>query len=1052
MKEKRENFKIPSFSVILIMVILMVIGAAMLPKLNIQYSPRSVNTNISVWFSYGGASSRVVEQEVTSKIEGALNSLEGVINISATSYQGSGSVTLTFKKGTKMEAARYNVATQIRQIYDKLPEGVSYPSINSSISGNSNSMRLLSYTINADMPADRIVNYAQEAIVTPLARIEGVESVRTSGAQPFEWLLTFDPNSLRAVGLSPADLSAAFNEYFRNSIVGSSVIGERLMLVKLRTEGLDVELERIPVKMVNGRLFYLGDFAKVSYQEQLPSYYSRYNGLNTINLDIQSLEGVNSIEVAKSVRNKMEELKDKFPERFTIQLNYDASIQLKKEINKIFKRSIFSLLFLLSFVLLVSRNFKYLSVIALAITANLLVAVIFYYVLNVDIEIFSMAGITVSLGIIIDSSIVMVDHYSYYKNKTVALSITGAMLTTIAALMIIFFLPDNQKRDLIDFVWVIIINLSLSLVIAFLFIPSLLDKIKLNSNGGVMNTTYWYKRKLVNISGKYERYISWGRAHRWIFIVVIILGFGLPIRILPSQVTHKGTDNKEGGLVGLYNQTIGSKWYQKNKEYFEKTLGGAFNYFSKNLNSATYYRQPEPSRELRVNASMPEGCNAQQMNAVIVEMENWLSQFDEIESYRTSVNGASGDIIISFKKEFERGSFPYNLKQNLWSKACGYGGATWYVSALDENDRSLSNNVYTTSFDHSIPLFGYNYDILYRYAEDLIDTLLTNKRVTAAGLHSGSYFNSAGSEYFLNFDREKIVRNGLNIGKYYSFLGQQLYDNRIGNVFDGEENTSVRLVSSERDYFDLWHITNDMIDIDSVPTRMSDVGTVTKRSTAINISRNNQEYVLNVGYNFVGSWDQSTRMSEDRVKTLNKTMPMGFRAGSGGYYWSDSEKQKQALLILVVVIIIFMICSIIYESLVKPLVIILMIPLGLAGLFISFPLIGVNFDQGGFAAIVMLCGIVVNAGIYIMSELNTVSYKSRTTPLRRYIKAYNRKIVPTMLTIISTVLGLIPFLFDGREEVFWFAFAIGVMGGMTFSIIAITFFLPIFMPLKKEKN
>lgn len=1030
------------------MVVLMVVGAALLPKLNIQYSPRSVNNSISVGFGYNGASSRVVEQEVTSKIEGALNSLDGVVNVSANSYYGGGSVTLSFKKGTKMEAARYNVATQIRQIYDKLPEGVSYPSISSSISGNSNSMTLLSYTINADMPSDKIVKYAQEIIVTPLSRIEGVESVSTSGAQPFEWLLTFDPNSLRAVGLSPTDLSAAFNEYFRNDIVGSSVIGDKLMLIKLRTEGLDVELERIPIKMVNGRMFYLGDFAKVTYREQLPNYYSRYNGLNTINLDVQSLEGVNSIEVAENVRNKMEELKDRFPDRFSIEMNYDASVQLKDEIHKIFKRSILSLLFLLGFVLLVSRSLKYFSVIALAITANLLAAVIFYYALGVDIEMFSMAGITVSLGIIIDSSIVMVDHYSYYKNKTVALSITGAMLTTIAALMIIFFLPDNQKRDLIDFVWVIIINLSLSMVIAFLFIPSLLDKIRLNSNGGVTNSTYWYKRKLVNISGKYERYISWGRAHRWIFIVVIILGFGLPIRILPSQVTHKGTDDKKGGLVGLYNNTLGCKWYQKNKEYFEMALGGAFNYFSNNLNSASYYRQPEPSKELRVQASMPEGCNVQQMNAVIVEMENWLSQFDEIESYRTSVNGVSGNITISFKKEYERGSFPYALKQSLWSKACGYGGATWSVNALDENDRTLSNSVYSTSFDHSIPLYGYNYDILYRFAEELIDTLLANKRVTAAGLQAGGYYNSAGSEYYLDFDREKIVRNGLNVGKYYSFLGQQLYDQSIRNVFDGEENTPVRLASSEKDYFDLWHITNDMIDIDSVPTRMSDVGSITKRKTAINISRNNQEYVLNVGFNFVGSWDQSARMTENRVKILNKTMPMGFRAGSDGYYWSSSEKQKQAILILVVVIIIFMICSIIYESLVKPLVIILMIPLGLIGLFVSFPMLGVNFDQGGFAAIVMLCGIVVNAGIYIMSEFKTVSSKSRTTPLKRYVKAYNRKIVPTLLTIVSTVLGLIPFLFDGRDEVFWFAFAIGVMGGMLFSVIALVAFLPIFMPLK----
>ena len=87
-----------------------------------------------------------------------------------------------------------------------------------------------------------------------------------------------------------------------------------------------------------------------------------------------------------------------------------------------------------------------------------------------------------------------------------------------------------------------------------------------------------------------------------------------------------------------------------------------------------------------------------------------------------------------------------------------------------------------------------------------------------------------------------------------------------------------------------------------------------------------------------------------------------------------------------------------------------------------------------------------------MSEFKTVSSISHTTVLRRYIKAYNRKIVPTLLTIVSTVLGLIPFLFDGREEVFWFAFAIGVMGGMLFSIIALVVFLPIFMPLKSASK
>ena len=100
----------------------------------------------------------------------------------------------------------------------------------------------------------------------------------------------------------------------------------------------------------------------------------------------------------------------------------------------------------------------------------------------------------------------------------------------------------------------------------------------------------------------------------------------------------------------------------------------------------------------------------------------------------------------------------------------------------------------------------------------------------------------------------------------------------------------------------------------------------------------------------------------------------------------------------------------------------------------------------------MLCGITVNAGIYLTSEYRTIAAATRRAGLKTYIKAYNRKIIPTMLTILSTVLGLIPFLFDGRNSQFWFSFAVGVMSGMLFSVIAIVVIMPVFFPLRSLRN
>ena len=114
----------------------------------------------------------------------------------------------------------------------------------------------------------------------------------------------------------------------------------------------------------------------------------------------------------------------------------------------------------------------------------------------------------------------------------------------------------------------------------------------------------------------------------------------------------------------------------------------------------------------------------------------------------------------------------------------------------------------------------------------------------------------------------------------------------------------------------------------------------------------------------------------------------------------------------------------------------------LLNVFLVFGLSDFTFDQGGFAAFVMLSGIVVNAGIYMVNEMT--GDRSGRDGVRKYVRAFNHKIKPVMLTVISTVLGLIPFLFDGPDEVFWFAFAVGTMGGMLFSVIALVVYFPVF--------
>ena len=1051
-KEHKSRRGIPAFSVLLIMAALSVIGIALLPRLNIQYSPSKVEHKISVSFSWPGTATRVVEMDATSRLEGALSTVKGCQNVSSRSRRGSGSVTLNFSKETDMAAARFEVASIIRNIYAKLPEGVSYPSVSLNASGGRDRSSL-TYIIKAGIPAEQIYDFVTENVSTPISRIEGVDKVNISGVTPFEWLITFDPEALEAVGLTANDLSAAFSAYFCNDIVGltsakDSEGVERSIVLKLRNVG-SLDFDNIPIAKRNDRLYYFRDFARAQWREALPTSYRRINGLNTVNLSITFESHTNMLRVTEQVRERMEELIATFPAEISTELSYDSSEYIRTELDKIYMRTLMCVAILLLFVLLVSRDVRYLLMISLTLAVNILIAVVFYVVFDVGVHIYSLAGITVSLGIIIDTAIIMVDHYSYYRNRRVFLSILGALLTTIGALGVIWLLPESQRENLMDFAVVIVINLVVSLLVALLFVPALLDKVPLKRS--MTTSTIKARRRISRITNLYGRFILWGRAHRWVFLVLLIWGFGVPTFLLPNKIEKKKGQEELPFYSEWYNKVMESKLVSENRATMDMIFGTSLNLFNKEIGKYNYYREPARP-ELSISAGMPEGCTVQQLNEVVRHMENYLSQYDQIETFETNVlSYSSASISVSFKPEWEHTAFPVQLKQEVISAASNFGGATWRVTGVDDN--YFNNNVTGGSMSNIIKLRGYNFDQLSLYAEQLMDSLRSNRRVSQVELMDGNSWSLPNTEFHIRYNKEQIASGGLDIYDYYNTLYTMLYNQSLASVFSGDERQRVVMQSEGRDRYDKWYLENAQVDIDSVQMKLSTVGSIDKRRSDITINRSKQSYEMQVGFNFVGSYELCNRMVDKMVKTFNEDiMPLGFSVAKSSYSYGSSEKRTQIKLILLVIAIIYTMCAIIFESLRRPLVIIMMIPVSFIGVFLMFGLSGFRFDQGGFAAFVLLCGIVVNAGIYLITESMECSLTSRKKGLRLYLMAYNHKIVPISLTIISTILGLVPFLYDGPQEVFWFAFAVAAISGTAFSVVALLVYLPIFMPFDKRKS
>jgi multidrug efflux pump subunit AcrB len=946
------NKKYPSFSIIVVFVMLMIVGASLIPLLNVQLNPSTSLPRTYVSFSWANASSRVIEQEVTSKLEGIAGQIKGVKNISSVSRKGSGYISIEFKKNINRDAVRFELATLIRQVYSELPEGVSYPQIRMNNTETENKGPILTYTLNASASPMYIQQYIEKYITNKIGLIKGVNDVSVYGGTPNEWVITFNSSQINTLGISAKDISGAISNRFSKRILGiinsESIEKDKIQPIRVQLESDEndkVRWDNIPIKKVDERIIYLNDIATIKYREQPPQSYHRINGLNTVNMVVYPEEEVNNVKLAETVKVEMEQIKQQLPTGYALILAYDTTTFIKEELHKIGLRTLFSMLILLLFVLLVSRKWRYLFLIFSSIIVNLTVACIFYYLLKIEIHIYALAGITVSFGMLIDNSIIMIDHIRHRGNRKVFLAILAATLTTIGALSVIFFLQEDQRANLVDFSMVIIVNLFVSMAVALFFIPALFEKLPLKKDNS--NKRIRRKRRVIKLSRFYIRSIKFSKRFNWVYVIIFILGFGLPVHWLPDKI------EKENFWGETYNKTLGSEWFTSGaKPILSKVLGGSLRLFSENVYNKSFYSEPERTK-LYARGTMPEGCTVQQLNEAVKKMENMLSKFDEIEIFQTSIYSAqNGSIAITFKEEFEFSGFPYYLKEEMTSKAIQLGGLDWAVYGVG---RGFSNSLNSGNKSSKINLEGYNYDQLYRYAEQISTNLEKNPRVKDIEITGSTNWRTESlHEFYLDFNAEQFAINDVWLYYFYGFLQNKLYRTNLPPVFINGESQSVTMISSDVDHFNVWDLNNQPITINNKELKLKNLGSVEKRKTGNSIHKNNQQYRLVIAYNFIGPSQLSQMVSEEHVKELEKALPLGYKVWKHKYNYSwDKKDKKQYYLIFLVIGIIYFICSILLESLRQPLAIIGMIPFGFIGVFLTFYLFDFNFDQGGFASFIL---------------------------------------------------------------------------------------------------
>ena len=1049
--------RLSPFTLIVTFVCLALVGLALVPMLPVKLNPSRTLPGFTVRFSMPGTSSRVVEMEATSKLESMLARIKGVKGMYSTSSNGYGSITVDLDKHADVDAVRFEASTIIRQTWSQLPSGVSYPYIDMKVPDANTARPFLSFTLNAPSTPILIQQYAEEHIKPRLAKLQGIYKIDLSGATPMEWRLEYDSEQLRTLGISISDIQRAIQLHYNKEFLGTHNMdtagGKQWIRLVLIPDGVSGQFipSDITVTASDGKIIRLDELVTVARMEEAPQSYYRINGLNSIYMSVTAVETANQLQLSNEVMQEMEVIRLTLPPGYEVHTSYDATEYIREELNKIYFRTGLTVLILLVFVWIITLNLKYLLLIVTSLAINISVAVIFYYLFGLEMQLYSLAGITVSLNLVIDSTIVMTDHILHRRNLKAFMSVLAATLTTMGALVIIFFLDEKIRLNLQDFAAVVIINLAVSLFVALFFVPAMIDRIKLVKRQSVkrwVRSHIRIRRLTVYFTHFYQLLIRFLLRWRVAVCILLLLGFGLPVFLLPEKLEG------EGKWIERYNKTLGSSTYkEKVKPVVDKALGGSLRLFVQKVYEGSYFSRNEEV-VLYANANLPNGSTLEQMNTLVKRVETYLSGFKEIKQFHASVyNARRANLQIYFKKEYQHSGFPYTLKANLIGKVSELGGGSWDVYGLQ--DQGFSNDVRESAGSYRIKMYGYNYDELYAWAEKLKEVLLSHRRIKEVFIKSEfSWWKDDYQEFYFNLNKERMAQEGINAQHLFSAIQPIFGKNmQVGSVVTESGTESIRLSSRQSHDYDVWAMQFFPYGVDGGKHyKLSELATGEKGQMPQQIAKENQQYRLCLQYEYIGSYEQGNKIQKRDLEEFNKLLPMGYTAESDSQSWSWGKKDnKQYLLLLVVIAIIFFTTSILFNSLKQPLAIIFVIPVSYIGVFLTFYWFRLNFDQGGFASFVLLCGITVNASIYILNEYNSIRSRfPRLSMLRAYTKAWNAKILPIFLTVVSTILGFIPFMVGTDKEAFWFPLAAGTIGGLVMSIIGIFFFLPVFSLKRKE--
>ncbi len=882
-------------------------------------------------------------------------------------------------------------------------------------------------------------------MVPLLLSVRGISNVQVLGGQNRELQIDLDPVKILGLGLQPDDLSSKLRELEFHAPIGVLEKNQSRTYLAVCNDAVTVkELEEFVVATTSGGVpIRIRDVGTVQDGlSEVQSFY-RINGKPTVAIVIDKEPNTNTLRLADAIFERVDALQRDFPAGFSLGRESDRSLEMRKELGKLYQEILVSLLCILAVLLLFLRNMRAPLLVLSSILFSVAGTFVLFWLFGIGLNLLTLAGLVLGFGRLVDDSIVVLENINRHIStdngerfgvvarsvSEIALPVIASTFTTVGALLPLSFLPQDLRPYFLDFAMAVGISLLMSLVVSFTLIPTVA------THRDVVSLSFRFLDRIgMRALNLYRSLLKRALAHRKLVLAVTIWLFGIPIWLLPDKI------ESEGFLASAYKSTFGSEVYRIAKPYVEYMLGGTSHLFFTKVTKGEMWDFGNETY-LVVSIRFPQGTEIERYNQIVGEVERLVfTEKSGIVKVTARVQRDYAMVRADLSDSAAKTMLPFDLKNRLIVYAAQTGGTSISVFGLGPGFYSGGE----TAMSFSLKVLGYNYNKVKDIAEVFRQRIERNARVADVDIdHSFGRWNKT-YELVVTVDRGAIARHGLTvvdlIRAIRSFTRGSIELSRL-NVAGDRVPYSIKF-AGYRDFStdDLRQAT--IVNQQGEKVRLSDLIGVEERRVPSQIRRENQQYLRIVSFEYKGPYRFGDRFVDATIKAM--PLPSGYQFDRSSSYSGLTESSQMSMLWIAAfaLIIVFMITSSLYESFVKPFVIILSVPFSLLGLFLAFYLADAPFGKGGYASVVLLVGIVVTNSIVLVDYMSKKLFGDDKT-IEMLVEAASVRIRPVLMTTLTTVGGLVPLLLMGEKSSIWYSLSLGTIGGLISSTILTLVVVPV---------